>query len=132
MRAILFARGKQFRLYSLENKDGNEVKSFFNRKNEKNCRGYIFGFIDLIRRIADEGTGDLTKQQRKCWRVRRRRGRLICELRKGPWRISYFRMEGNRIILTTVFGKTRSQEDPEYIRAVDLIEQFLTNPCWEE
>jgi hypothetical protein len=131
MRAILFLEGTLFRLYTLEVGGENEVKALLSRANEQSCGAHIRGFIDLIRRLGDYGSNELTNEQFKCWRPKKKK-RLFCELRKGPWRIGNFQVDQRRIVLTTVFRKSRRQESEEYDRAVRYISEFLANPVWEE
>ena len=90
--------------------------------------GNVSSLVDLVRRLADKGPDGLTSEQLKCWPWK---GELLCELRKGDWRISLFWYDSRRrVVLVTAFRKYRWQEKSQYDRAVSLKLGFDKHSLW--
>ena len=129
MRAILFRRSSYLSIYSLEQDERtDEVRSFLSGINDPVDGGYVRGFIQIVNRIAEGAWPLLPNEQKKCWE---QDGFWLCELRKGCWRISCF-TESGRLVLGTVFRKSKNKQKKEYNRAVSLFRRFINNPDWEE
>lgn len=58
-------------------------------------------------------------------------GERICEIIKGPLRVSCFRY-GRRILLVHVFRKTKKRQTEAYMRALRLKRRFDENPDWRK
>lgn len=130
MRAILFKEGVHFEAYTLERHGRNEVREFLDRVDDKSVRAHVKGFVVRIERLCNMGPAGLTGAMYDCWNERKGR---ICELRKPPWRISYFQIEGeSKIILVTVFRKKGQKAPREYARALGYFNSFMQNPVWED
>ena len=133
MRAMLLVRGRSLDVFTLQtgaaNKD--EVADFF--RSAVSCSdSTIGGMMELARRVAQEGTWALPSELFKCWRTGKK-GPMICELRRGRWRIACFRFDGERrLLLVSVFPKGRWKERHEYDRATRRYNSFAASPEWRE
>ncbi len=127
MRARLITRGNELNIFALELDNGScEVINFLNM-NESEHREIISGFTKIIDHIAENGTNRVGKFY-KCWNYI---DTLICELKKGRYRINCFRYDNN-ILLISFFLKTQDVETREYMKAIKLKKEFEENPIWEE
>ena len=129
MRAILVRSGRLFDVYALERHGGNEVLTFLLARDDPATDGSVRGFLAIIEYLSDEGPHRLTREMRKCWKEN---GTWICELIKNAWRISYFPFNENRILLATVFRKTKDKQKEEYRRAIGYYREFAANPRFIE
>jgi hypothetical protein len=130
---MLLIRGRSLDIYTLQigaaSKD--EVADFFRSAGSRNDAA-IGGMIELTRRVAQEGTRSLPPELFKCWRPGKK-GPIICELRKGRWRIACFPFSRERrLLLVSVFHKGRWKEGREYDRAVKRHNGFVASPEWRE
>ena len=127
MRAILVLAGRLLEVFALERNGRSEVVGFLTTQDDPATSSYVRGFLAIIKHMADNGVHQLTPEMRKCWR---QDGTQVCELKKGPWRISFFILGDNRILLTTLFRKTKSQQRQEYARAIRYFNGFRANPVF--
>lgn len=116
-------------IYTLEEDElKDEVRSFISDLGNRRTCGYIKGFIQLINQVAEGKWPHLHEELRKCWE---QDGIRLCELRKGCWRISCF-LESGRLVLGTVFRKSKMKQKKEYNRAAKAFKRFMNNPEWVE
>jgi hypothetical protein len=129
MKAKIRYTGTEFKIYSLdqEGTEGDEVWTFVGNAAKPATKSYAKGFAQLLVYIANRGLGGLSKKNRDCWDED---GYWFCELKKMPWRISYFE-SGRKVLLVTVFRKKGRKAKKEYRRAIRLNETFKANPWWE-
>jgi hypothetical protein len=131
MRANLVLRGDYFSIWTLdqEGTKGDEVKEFLSNISDSRNGAYAKGLWQRIEHIARNGLANLPEEIRDCWEVE---GERFCELKKEPWRVSYFIFDGRRVLLATVFRKYGMKAKKEYRRAVKLFVEFRRDPHWEE
>jgi hypothetical protein len=131
MRAKFMLQGKVFSVWTLDQEGsvGDEVKSFLKGFDDVDKGNYAKALLARIRYLSDNLAANLPSEIRDCWDED---GDRFCELKKGPWRISYFLLgNGRRILLATVFRKHGMKATSEYRRALGLAAEFRQNELWE-
>ena len=114
MRAILLRSGNSADIYILDDNGKNIIVDFFENKLIKNQYGEIrAGFYRFINLIREYGYDNLTPEQFKCWKNKKKKP--ICELRKGSFRILCFKYDGGKkLLLVKHIVKKRDKEEKEY------------------
>ncbi len=128
MKAMILYEGTALKIYTLnqEGSTGDEVSAFLHSKDPATVPS-AKGLAAILQHVANSGLGGLSKKKRDCWK---QEGLRFCELKKPPWRFSYFEF-GRKVLLATVFRKYKDKPVDEYRRAIRLYETFKANQVWE-
>ena len=129
LKAIILVRG-DVNIYTLEKNGKKEVTNYIiTQSNDPQYGAFVQGLTSIINIIALERGYDVPSEWFKCWKPRKK-GENFCEIRKGPLRIGCFKY-GDKLLLCTLFKKTKQNQKEEYDRAINLKKQFDIESIWE-